>query len=285
MNTVGLVVKNHDPKALETARQVTRWLKERKKKVLVEKSAAAALNEKRGYTKKEIASRAHLLVVLGGDGTLLSAGRLVPSEKTPILGVNLGGLGFITEISIEEMFSVLSQVLSGDIHLEKRMLLDVALISKGRRKRRAFRVLNDVVIIKKATSHIIDLEAYVDNVYLCTYKGDGLIIATPTGSTAYSLSSGGPILYPTLGAIALSPVCPHTLTNRPLVVSDGCHISVKVKCKGQDVVLSLDGQEAVPLSTGDIVEVKKSDTRVSLVKAPSRSYFDVLRDKLRWGER
>lgn len=285
MNTVGLIVKSHDSRALQIARDLKRWLEERGKKVLTEESMAGALNEKRGHTKQQIAARADLMVVLGGDGTLLSVGRLVPGETVPVLGVNLGGLGFITEISVEEIFPVLTQVLSGRYQVEKRMLLDVTLVQRGRRKRSSFRVLNDAVIIKKATSRIIDLETYVDDVYLCTYKGDGLIVATPTGSTAYSLASGGPILYPTLGAIALSPVCPHTLTYRPLVIADGCVISVTVKCGDQDVVLSLDGQEATPLGGGDIVIVKKSLVRVSLVKAPSRSYFEVLRNKLKWGER
>jgi NAD+ kinase len=285
MKTVGLVVKNNDPKALKTAGEVREWLAGRGKRVLLEEPAANLLNDPCGYTKQQIAAQSDLILALGGDGTLLSVGRLVPHDGVPVLGVNLGGLGFITEVSVNEMIPVLTRVLDGDFQVEKRILLDVSLPADDEQPERTFRVLNDAVIMKKATARIIDLETSVDGVYLCTYKGDGLIIATPTGSTAYSLASGGPILYPTLGAIALSPVCPHTLTQRPLVVSDDSRIRVKVICPDRDVVLSLDGQESVLLGSDAIVEVKKSETRVSLIKTPSRSYFDLLRNKLRWGER
>jgi NAD+ kinase len=258
------------------------WLKEKKKRVLVE--AGLFKDGAQPCTKKEMVKRADLIVVLGGDGTLLSVARLVERPKVPILGVNLGGLGFITEIAIDELESVLERTLAGDFTVEKRMTLEVRVQGK-RAKPKKFRVLNEAVIAKGARSRIVDLEAYVGKEYLCTYRADGLIISTPTGSTAYSLAAGGPILYPSLGAIVLSPICPHTLTNRPIVVSSKSTIRVILRSGGNTVFLSPDGQQGVLLKDGDIVEVSDYGVPVSLVKAPSRGYFEVLRNKLKWGER
>jgi NAD+ kinase len=282
IRTVGLVAKYEEPKAAEMVSWLVPWLKEKKKRVLVE--AGLFKNGAQPCTKKEMVKRADLIVVLGGDGTLLSVARLVERPKVPILGVNLGGLGFITEIAVDELESVLEKTLAGDFAVEKRMTLEVRLQGK-RAKPRRFRVLNDAVIAKGARSRIVDLEAYVGKEYLCTYRADGLIISTPTGSTAYSLAAGGPILYPSLGAIVLSPICPHTLTNRPIVVSSKSTIRVMLRSGGNTVFLSPDGQQGVLLKDGDIVEVSDYGVPVSLVKAPSRGYFEVLRNKLKWGER
>src|SRR5213594_2584083 len=193
--------------------------------------------------------------------------------------VNLGGLGFITEVAVDELESVLARTLAGDVSVEKRMTLEVQVRSK-RNKPKRFRVLNDAVIAKGARSRIIDLEAYVGEEYLCTYRADGLIISTPTGSTAYSLAAGGPILYPSLGAILLSPICPHTLTNRPIVVSSKSMIRVTLRSAGDTVILSPDGQQGVLLKDGDVVEVRDYGVPVSLVKVPERGYFEILRNKL-----
>jgi NAD+ kinase len=258
------------------------WLKEKKKRVLVE--AGLFKDGAKPCSKKEMVKRADLIVVLGGDGTLLSVARLVERPKVPILGVNLGGLGFMTEVAVDELESVLERTLAGDFSVERRMTLEVRVEGK-RAKPKKFRVLNDAVIAKGARSRIIDLEAYVGKEYLCTYRADGLIISTPTGSTAYSLAAGGPILYPSLGAIVLSPICPHTLTNRPIVVSSKSTIRVVVRSGGNTVFLSPDGQQGVVLKDGDIVEARDYGVPVSLVKAPSRGYFEILRDKLKWGER
>jgi NAD+ kinase len=209
IRVVGLVAKYEEPKAADLGSWLVPWLKERGRKVLVESGALRAGG--RSCSKKEMARKADLIVVLGGDGTLLSIARLVERPNVPILGVNLGGLGFITEVAIDELESVLTKTLAGDFSIEKRMTLEVQLHSK-KFKTKKFRVLNDAVITRGARSRIIDLETYIGKEYVCTYRADGLIISTPTGSTAYSLAAGGPILYPSLGAIVLSPICPHTLT-------------------------------------------------------------------------
>jgi len=282
IRTVGLVAKYEEPKAAEMVGWLVPWLKEKKTRVLVE--AGLFKDGAKPCSKKEMVKRADLIVVLGGDGTLLSVARLVERPKVPILGVNLGGLGFMTEVAVDELESVLERTLAGDFSVERRMTLEVRVEGK-RAKPKKFRVLNDAVIAKGARSRIIDLEAYVGKEYLCTYRADGLIISTPTGSTAYSLAAGGPILYPSLGAIVLSPICPHTLTNRPIVVSSKSTIRVVVRSGGNTVFLSPDGQQGVVLKDGDIVEARDYGVPVSLVKAPSRGYFEILRDKLKWGER
>jgi len=283
IRVVGLVAKYEEPKATELVSWLIPWLKEKRKRVLVESGAAARAGG-RTSSKKEIAKRADLIIVLGGDGTLLSVARLVERPSVPILGVNLGGLGFITEVAVDELESVLTKTLAGDFSIEKRMTLEVQVYSKKRRPKK-FRILNEAVIAKGARSRIIDLETYVGKEYLCTYRADGLIISTPTGSTAYSLAAGGPILYPSLGAIVLSPICPHTLTNRPIVVSSRSTIRVTLRSAGDTVILSPDGQLGVLLRNGDVVEARDYGVPVSLVKTPSRSYFEILRSKLKWGER
>jgi NAD+ kinase len=282
IQVVGLVAKYEEPKASEMVSWLVPWLKEKKKQVLVEPGFETS--GARPCSKQEMARKADLIVALGGDGTLLSIARLVERPKVPILGVNLGGLGFITEIAIDELESILERTLAGNFSVEKRMTLDIRVYGK-RRKPKKFRVLNDAVITKGARSRIIDLETYVGKEYLCTYRADGLIISTPTGSTAYSLAAGGPILYPSLGAVVLSPICPHTLTNRPIVVSSKFTIRVTLRSAGDAVILSPDGQQGVVLKDGDVVEARDYGVPVSLVKAPSRSYFEILRDKLKWEER
>ena len=279
---VGLVAKQEEPKVAEMAGWLVPWLKEKGRQVLVERGVARTGG--RSCSKKEIARKADLIVVLGGDGTLLSVARLVERPDVPILGVNLGGLGFITEVAVDELESVLAKTLAGDFSVEKRMTLEIQVHGKKGRPKK-FRVLNDGVITKGARARIIDLETYVGREYLCTYRADGLIISTPTGSTAYSLAAGGPILYPSLGAMVLSPICPHTLTNRPIVVSSKSTVRVTLRSSGDTVILSPDGQQGVLLNNGDVVEVRNYGVPVSLVKAPSRSYFEILRNKLKWGER
>jgi NAD+ kinase len=235
-------------------------------------------------SKKEMALKADLIISLGGDGTLLNIAPLVERPEVPILGVNLGALGFITEVAVDELEPVLSKTLSGDYEVEKRMTLEVRVLGKNGRAHK-FRVLNDVVIAKGARSRIIDLETYVGKDYLCTYRADGLIISTPTGSTAYSLAAAGPILEPTLGAIVLAPICPHTLTHRPIVVPSNAVIRVTLRSFGDTVILIPDGQQGMRLNNGDRVEARDYGLPVSLIKLPSRSYYEILREKLKWGER
>lgn len=281
IQTVGLVAKYNEPKAAQTVRWLIPWLKKRGKKVLVENGVARGAA--RSCSKKEMAARSDLIISLGGDGTLLNIAPLVERPEVPILGVNLGGLGFITEVAVDELESVLSKTLDGDYEVEKRMTLEVRVLQK--KAKHKFRVLNDAVIAKGARSRIIDLETYVGDAYLCTYRADGLIISTPTGSTAYSLAAAGPILEPTLDAIVLSPICPHTLTNRPIVVPGTALIRVTLRSFGDTVILVPDGQPGMQLNNGDQVEARDYGLPVSLIKLPSRSYYEILRGKLKWGER
>ena len=280
--TVGLVAKYQEPKAAQMVRWLIPWLKKRGKKVCVENGLAHSGAQ--SCSKKELAAKADLIISLGGDGTLLNIAPLVERPEVPILGVNMGGLGFITEVAVDELETVLTKTLDGDYEVEKRMTLEVRVMGKKRRPHR-FRVLNDAVITKGARSRIIDLETYVSEDYLCTYRADGLIISTPTGSTAYSLAAAGPILEPTLGAIVLAPLCPHTLTNRPIVVPSNAAIRVTLRSFGDTVILIPDGQQGVRLNNGDQVEARDYGMPVSLIRLPSRSYYEILREKLKWGER
>jgi len=282
IHTVGLVAKYHEPKAEQMVRWLIPWLKKRGIKVCVE--TGLGRTGARACSKKELAAESDLIISLGGDGTLLNIAPLVMRPEVAILGVNLGGLGFITEVAVDELEAVLRKTLDGDYEVEKRMTLEVRVISKQGQARK-FRTLNDAVIAKGARSRIIDLETYVGTDYLCTYRADGLIISTPTGSTAYCLAAAGPILEPTLGAMVLVPICPHTLTNRPIVVPSNATIRVTLRSFGDTVFFSPDGQKGVRLNNGDKVEARDYGLPVSLIKLPSRSYYEILREKLKWGER
>jgi len=284
MKRVGVFAKRNHPEAVEIAREVTSWLQERGIEVFHDKALAEDLGTVQGYPGGSIPAMVNLIVVLGGDGTLISVARKVGDLRTPILGVNLGSLGFLTEITLQEIFPVLEQVVRGDFTVSSRMMLDAVVRRDGSEVGR-YRVLNDVVINKGALARIIDMEASVDDVYLTTFKADGLIISTPTGSTGYNLAAGGPIISPDLDCLVMAPICPHMLTNRPIIVSDKAIIRVEVKFQDQDVVFTADGQVGMPLQGGDVVEVRRSRSCTLLVKSPTKDYFQVLRTKLRWGER
>jgi NAD+ kinase len=285
MKRIGIFAKRHQEDAVRLARDVADWLAEHQVEVLFDQALAKAIGDGvKGYPPKSVPALADLIVVLGGDGTLLSVARLVGDLRTPILGVNMGNLGFLTEITRDELYPVLDQVLNGDFAVSERMRL-LAIIRRNGKELNRYRVLNDVVINKGALARIIDMEAWIDDVYLTTFKADGLIIATPTGSTAYNLAAGGPIIYPGNHCLVISPICPHMLTNRPIIVSDEATIRVEVKFQDEDVVFTADGQEGMPLQGGDVVELRKSRHQTLLVKSPSKDYFKVLRAKLRWGER
>ncbi len=284
MKTIGLVAKLGPREPLALARKIVDWLEARKRKVVLEKSTAERLGRTDGLERAALLQKVDLVIVLGGDGTLLGVGRLSGKNEVPILGVNLGGLGFLTEVRPDEVFRALERVLAGDFEVERRTKLDVRVL-RGSRTEARFQALNDVVINKGALARIIELAALVDGEPLCSYRADGLIVSTPTGSTAYSLSAGGPIVEPSVGVLLLTPICPHTLTNRPLVLSDRVRVEIEIIATHNDIVLTVDGQEGMSLAPGDRVELRRASASASLVRLPPRTYFEVLRTKLRWGER
>lgn len=281
IRTVGLVVKRDRPRAVRLARRMITWLQRRGVRVLLD--AEANLTGAPTRSQDALAREADLIVVLGGDGTLLSIARRAQSG-VPILGVNLGELGFLTEVVEREAMPMLARVIAGRYELDRRMTLAATLRRRGRITRR-FRALNDVVITNGARARIIEFAVEVDDLPLTTYRADGLVIATPTGSTAYSLSVGGPIVEPTVQVLLLSPISPHTLSNRPVVLRPTARVRITIARREQDALLTIDGQEGMPLSGGDVVEVRQGGSHVSLVRSPDRTYYDVLRSKLGWGAR
>jgi NAD+ kinase len=234
--------------------------------------------------REELPSCTDLLIVLGGDGTLLSAARLAAERKVPILAVNLGGLGFLTTVSQDEIYSILEEIFTGKHRVSERVMLEAEIVRDGTVIRRQI-ALNDAVLNKAALARIMDLELRVDGEYVTTYKADGLILSTPTGSTAYSLAAGGPIVYPIVEAFVVTPICPHTLTNRPLVIPDFVTIEVKFKAGDGTVFLTLDGQVGIELVPGDDIRVRKAAEKLLLVRPAKKTYFQILRNKLKWGER
>lgn len=282
---VAIFAKMHDPRCQGIASDLITWLEARERIPLVEPSLARLIGHPDLSTEEEIRDQAELVVVLGGDGTLISVARLFSGRDVPILGINLGSLGFLTEITIEELYPRLELCLQGAPRVSARMMLMVTLIRNGKQNE-TFHVLNDVVINKGALARIVDLETRINKQFLTTYKADGLIVATPTGSTGYSLSAGGPIIQPQMSCIVITPICPHTLTNRPIVVTDESIISVTITASfDEKVYLTLDGQVGIELQEGDSVEVRKALHKTSLVMSRSRDYFELLRTKLKWGER
>jgi NAD+ kinase len=281
IRTVGLVVKRDRPRAVRLARRMVRWLERRGLRVLID--AEAHLPGAPARTKDALAREADLIVVLGGDGTLLSIARHTRA-RVPILGVNLGELGFLTEVVEDEAMPMLARVIAGRYGLDRRMTLSARLV-RGRQVLGRFRAVNDVVLTNGALARIVQFSVTVDDLPFTTYRADGMIVATPTGSTAYSLSVGGPIVEPTVQVLVLSPISPHTLSNRPVVLRPSAVVRVAVGPREQDVILTIDGQEGKPLAAGDVVEVRRGPSPVSLVRSPDRTYYDVLRSKLGWGAR
>lgn len=281
IRTVGLVVKRDRPRAVRLAHRMVAWCRRRGLRVLLD--AEARLDAALSRSKDALARESDLIVVLGGDGTLLSIARRADAS-VPILGVNLGELGFLTEIVEDEAMAMLGRVVAGRYELDRRMTLGATLARRGRVLRR-FRALNDVVITNGARARIVEFAVSVDGLALTTYRADGIIIATPTGSTAYSLSAGGPVVEPTVQVLLLSPISPHTLSNRPVVLRPSAVVRITLAAREEDAVLTIDGQEVVPLAGGDVIEVRQGRSKVSLVRSPHRTYYDVLRSKLGWGAR
>lgn len=285
---IGIVLKPHQPDALKTICELAAWLAERGISLVggpeierqrVQQQTGCAIEEVQSET---LAASVDLILVLGGDGTMIATARLMGNSEVPVLGVNFGGLGYLAEFRIEELYTALESILSGNYRLDKRVMLDVELVGSDESVTRN-RVLNDVVINKSALARIIEIEAYLNQQFVNSFRADGLIVSTPTGSTAYNLSAGGPIIYPSMNAVVITPICPFTLSNRPIVVPDDAVIELCLKTKQEDVALTLDGQVGFPLKVEERVVIRKSQTIFNLVQPMNRNYFDVLRDKLRWG--
>jgi NAD+ kinase len=282
---VRIVAKRHRPGALAAVRRVTRWLDRHGVRVTLDPGTARALGRRKDARPLGGVSHApDLYVVIGGDGTLLSVARAAARRPRPILGVNLGGLGFLTETTLDEAEGMLADIIEGRYVLDRRMALDVTLVRAGRSLAR-HTVLNDVVINKGALARIIDLHLSIDRQFVTVLKADGVVVASPTGSTAYSLSAGGPIIHPQLEALVIAPICPHTLTMRPLVVPQGSRIEISLRSDESETYLTLDGQIGHPLKARDRVRVNRSGYSALMVRSRRTSFFEVLRHKLHWGER
>ena len=285
---IGVVVKPHQPDALQTLCRLTEWLSQRDIKLVggpeiererIEHQTGCAIES---VKEEALAKTVDLMLVLGGDGTMIATARMLGDIEVPVMGVNYGGLGYLAEFPLEELFSALEAILAGDYKVQERLMLTVEL-RRGEELITKNRVLNDVVVNKSALARIIDIEAYLNNQFLNRFRADGLIVSTPTGSTAYNLSAGGPIIFPSMNAIVITPICPFTLSNRPIVVPDDSVIEVRLMTKNEDVALTLDGQVGFPLQAGDRALIRKSNATFNLVQPANRNYFDVLRDKLKWG--
>ena len=285
---IGLVLKPHQPEALKTICELTQWLTARgielvggpeieRERILQQTGCSV-----REVPSDKLAHEVDLVLVLGGDGTMIATARMIGDSDVPVLGVNFGGLGYLAEFRIGELHSALEAILAGNYRLDKRVMLSVELL-RGHESITKNRVLNDVVINKSALARIIEIEAYFNQQFVNSFRADGLIVSTPTGSTAYNLSAGGPVVFPSMNAIVITPICPFTLSNRPIVVPDDADIELRLKTDKEDVALTLDGQVGFALQVEDRVLIRKSETTFKLIQPANRNYFDVLRDKLRWG--
>jgi NAD+ kinase len=279
---VGIIANIEKESIAEYTASLKKWLEDKGIKVFLEVNIAAEINMGSGFKLDDLARKVDLIAVLGGDGTMLRTARYVAHHNVPIVGINMGTFGYLTEVNLNETYAALELILQGKLIIEKRMMLDVT-VSRGRKILGAGIVLNDVVINRGNLSRIVELETSVDDSYLTTYKSDGLIISTPTGSTAYSLSAGGPIVSPCKDLIIINPICPHTLTNRPIIFSEDSNLQITLWSKESGATVTLDGQESYRINSGDVVKVKKSKYVTSLILSPHRSFGEILRSKLGWG--
>jgi len=284
LRSVGICLKDDQPQAEGTVMGLVGWLRDHSIDVLVDRQCAKWTGSAE-IPREQLLARADLVVALGGDGTLLSVARAAGTRAVPILGVNLGRLGFLAEVNLDEVLATLEKALVGDLSVVSRMRLDVR-VRRQNEEIGAFLALNDAVITNAQISRMIDVDAYADGLRVTTYHADGLIVATPTGSTAYSLSAGGPLLAPDLAAIVLTPICPHSLTQRPLVLPDTVEVEIVPHARGERAWLTVDGQEGLGfLEEGDRITVRRSDHPVELVASPFLDRYQILHAKLRWGER
>jgi NAD+ kinase len=283
---IGIISKPGKSEVREIVPPLIQWLREREIEAYIDKETGAILerNEK-CLTRNELPSKVDLLVVLGGDGTLLATARALNRKPVPILAVNLGGLGFLTVITRDELYPTLEQVLAGDFRTERRVQIEGEIV-RADESLASFLALNDVVLNKGAISRILDFDVLVDGRFVSSYKSDGLIVSTPTGSTAYSLAAGGPVIVPTVEAFIITPICAHTLSNRPLVVPDRVTIEVLLKAQREAAYLTVDGQVGIAARSDDVIRIKKaSSCCVEIIQPLDKNYFEILRQKLKWGER
>lgn len=286
---VGVVVKPNQPEALKTTCHLVEWLDARGLKLTGTPELERERIESETHCTIEVvepeklAASVDLIVVLGGDGTMIATSRMMGDYDVPVLGINYGTLGYLAEFRVEEMFAALESILAGDYRIDTRVRLAVELLRDEEILMHS-RALNDVVINKSALARIIEIEARMDGHLISGFRADGLIVSTPTGSTAYNLSAGGPVVYPSMNALVITPICPFTLSDRPIVVPDNALIELRLRTPNEEVVLTLDGQVGVPIQPEHRVLIRKSLTTFKIVQPKNRNYFEVLREKLRWGK-
>jgi NAD+ kinase len=282
---VGITSKPNKSEVRDIVLPLIAWLRERDIEAMIDHETAANLgSNEAGIDRADMASRIDLAIVLGGDGTFLATARALEGSPVPILAVNLGGLGFLTVVTREELVPALEAVLEGQVQTELRVQLQAEVL-RLEKQAGSFVALNDVVLNKSALARVIDFDVWVDGLFISTYKADGLIVSTPTGSTAYSLAAGGPVVAPTVRAFIITPICAHTLTNRPIVIRDTATIEVAVKGVEESVYLTVDGQVGMEVHGEDRVRMSKSASGVEIVQPLTKNYFEILRQKLKWGER
>jgi NAD+ kinase len=282
---VGITSKPNKIEVREIAPALMAWLAERGVEVFIDHETSASLGGAvPGLSRQELSARVELAIVIGGDGTFLATARALEGRPVPILAVNLGGLGFLTIVTRDEIYPVLEAVLAGHFRTESRVQIEAEVVREGRQAG-SFVALNDVVLNKGAIARVIDFDIWADGQFISTYKADGLIVSTPTGSTAYSLAAGGPVVAPTVRAFIVTPICAHTLTNRPIVLRDSVNIEVAVKGDEESVYFTVDGQVGVEVHNSDRVRIRKARSTVEIIEPVNKSYFEILRQKLKWGER
>jgi NAD+ kinase len=252
--------------------------------VVYDEETASSLSEgTRGQSRSSVADASQLLLVLGGDGTMLAAANLAAPRRIPILPINMGSLGFLTSFTLEELYPALKDTLAGHYSVSQRVMLQGELEREGALIEKQC-VLNDVVIHKGALARMIQLELHINSDFVCRYRADGLIVSSPTGSTAYSLSAGGPIVHPAVESFVITPICPHMLSDRPLVIQDSSLIEVRLNGHTESVYLTLDGQRGIPMQPTDVLRVRRAADCLKLIQPPKKPYFEILRNKLKWGE-
>ena len=283
IKTIGVFSKPNTAAAETVVPELLQWLTKRKIAFRLDVDTAAYAGLPDGVAREHVPDGCQLIIVLGGDGTLLSAARAVGNREIPLFAVNLGSLGFLAAISVDNLFPELARSLAGEHKTSKRRMLRVE-VKRGEEIVTCYEALNDVVVTKSSIARMIEVEVYVNTHYMCSYFADGLILATPTGSTAYSLAANGPIVFPTVDAVCITPICPHTLTNRPVLVPSDVVITVVNRAEDASAFLTVDGQVGQPLQEGDRIECRSANHFVYLVRSPNKSFFDVLRQKLKWAD-